>query len=77
MTFEYRQIDFNGKKLLTGTIVDGSEGLDDLRESFQQGRFTNNGGCFDSVDIIAAFTNEKLDPEKGPCFFEIVVTMDT
>lgn len=77
LTFEYRHIDFNGKRLLTGTIVDGSEWHDDLRGAFDNGRFTNNGGCFDSLDIIAAFTNEKLDPEKGPCFFEIVVTMDT
>ncbi len=75
LTFEYRRIDFGGKKLLTGTIVDGYEGPVGIRESFEKGQHTNNGGCFDSVDIIATFTKEKMDPEKGPCFFEITMSL--
>jgi len=74
LTLEYRQIAVNGKRLLTGTIVNGYEGPVGIKESFEKGTYTANGGCFDSVDIIAVFTKEKLDPEKGPCFFTITMS---
>jgi hypothetical protein len=73
LTLEYRIIDFNGKKLLTGTIVDGYEGPNGITEAFENGTYTTNGGCFDSVDIIAALTKEVVDHEKGPCFFMISI----
>jgi hypothetical protein len=74
LTLEYRLIQYNGKKLLTGTVVNGYEGPVGIKESFEKGDYTVNSGCFDSVDIIAAFTKEKLDPEKGPCVFTITMS---
>ena len=74
ITLEYRLIDFNGKKLLTGTLADGYLGPIGITESFEEGTYTTNGGCFDSVDIIAALTKEKVDEEKGPCFFTITMS---
>ena len=71
LTLEYRVVEFKGKRLLTGTIVDGYEGPEGIAEDFETGVFTTNGGCFDSLDIIAAFTKEKLDAAKGPCFFTL------
>ena len=58
LTLEYRVVEFKGKRLLTGTIVDGYEGPEGIAEDFETGVFTTNGGCFDSLDIIAAFTKE-------------------
>jgi hypothetical protein len=71
ITLEYRRVEFNGKRLLTGTVVNGFARGNEVKKSFENGRITTNGGCFDSINIIASFTNEKLDPEKGPCFFSL------
>jgi len=73
VTLEYRLIDFKGKKLLTGTLVDGFEGPVGIKESFEDGTYTTNGGCFDTVSIIAALTKEKIDEETGPCYFTITM----
>ena len=77
LTLEYRQIDFNGTTLLTGTVVDGYEGSIGIQESFKEGTYTTNGGCFDSVEIIAALTKENLDEEKCPCVFTLTMTPGT
>ena len=74
ITLEYRRVEFDGKKLLTGTVVNGFDRGDEVSQSFEKGSITTNGGCFDSVDIIAAFTKEKLDPLKGPCYFAITMS---
>ena len=76
LVFEYRQVELNGKKLLTGSVVNDFEEPDEARSWFRKGTYSVNGACFDAVDIIAAFTKEKLDPESGPCAFEIIVTTD-
>lgn len=74
VTLEYRLIEYNGKRLLSGTVVDGYLGPIGIRESFDEGTHTTNGGCFDSVDIIATLTKEKVDEEMGPCFFTITMS---
>lgn len=74
LTLEYRQIVFNGNKLLTGTVVNGYEGPEGIKDSFERGAYTTNGGCFDSMDIIATLTKEKLDTEQGPCFFTLTMS---
>jgi hypothetical protein len=76
LVLEYRQIEFNGKKILTGTVVNDFEDPNEARTWFEKGTFSVNGACFDSMDIISAFTKEKLDPEKSPCAFEITVKME-
>jgi hypothetical protein len=74
LTLEYRLIEHNGKRLLSGTITDGYLGPIGIRESFQEGKYTTSGACFDSVDIIAALTKEKIDHEEGPCFFTLTMS---
>lgn len=74
LTLEYRLIEHNGKKLLSGTVVDGYLGPIGIRESFEEGKYTTSGACFNSVDIIAALTKEKVNHEEGPCFFTLTMS---
>lgn len=71
---EYRLIEFNGKKLLTGALADGYLGPIGIRESFEDGVYPGNMACFDSVSIIAALTKEKLDLDNGPCVISITIS---
>jgi hypothetical protein len=71
LTLDIRTIDFNGKKLASGTIVKDGENGNKAR--FEDGLYGVSTGCFDSVDIIAAFTKEKVDHDKGPCVMTISI----
>lgn len=71
VTIEFREVKFDGKSLLTGTIVNGFEKGTIVESAFNEGRYTTNGGCFDSLSIIHKFTGEEETDEMNPCIFSL------
>ena len=67
VTVEFREITFNEKKLVSGTIVAGSQTGAAAETAFNEGHYTSSDACSDSLEVIHAFTGETLTNEVNPC----------